>query len=241
MAVMLLIACGTPLLSTPATPTPVATLEDEFAEKRDRMVKYQIEERGVDDVNVLSAMRRVPRHAFVPDDYLDQAYNDHPLPIGYGQTISQPYIVGLMSEQLDLEPGARVLEIGTGSGYQAAVLAEMGMQVYTIEIIPELAERAQTTLQSLGYADVQVRAADGYYGWPEAAPFDAIIVTAAPDHVPQPLIEQLRPGGRMVIPIGPVGSIQSLWQFTVDQAGELTALNLGEVRFVPLTRSAQSP
>lgn len=205
------------------------------------MVQYQIEERGVDDANVLNAMRRVPRHEFVPDEYFDQAYDDHPLPIGHGQTISQPYVVGLMSEALQLKPGDRILEIGTGSGYQAAVLAEMGMQVYTIEIIPELADQAAAKLQSLGYKAVQVRAADGYYGWPEEAPFDAIIVTAAPDHVPQPLIDQLKPGGRLVIPVGPVGATQTLWQFTADQSGELIARNLGDVRFVPLTRSEQTP
>lgn len=204
------------------------------------MVTYQIEAREVRDPNVLKAMRRVPRHEFVQVEYLDQAYSDHPLPIGYGQTISQPYIVAYMSEQSQLNPGDRVLEIGTGSGYQAAVLAEMGMTVYSIEIIPELAEQAEERLKLLGY-DVQVRAGDGYSGWPEAAPFDAIIVTAAPDHVPQPLIAQLKPGGRLVIPIGPVGAIQTLWQFTADQSGGLIAHNLGAVRFVPLTRSAQSP
>ncbi len=204
------------------------------------MVTYQIEAREVRDPIVLKAMRSVPRHEFVPVEYLDQAYNDHPLPIGHGQTISQPYIVAYMSEQSQLNPGERVLEIGTGSGYQAAVLAEMGMTVYSIEIIPELAEQAEERLKLLGY-DVQVRAGDGYSGWPEAAPFDAIIVTAAPDHVPQPLIAQLKPGGRLVIPIGPIGAIQTLWQFTVDQSGGLIAHNLGAVRFVPLTRSAQSP
>ncbi len=205
------------------------------------MVTIQIEERDVRAPAVLKAMRRVPRHEFVPVEFLDQAYGDHPLPIGYGQTISQPYIVGYMSEQLGVKPGDRVLEIGTGSGYQAAVLAEMGLTVYSIEVIPELAEQAAARLKLLGYGDVQVRAGDGYFGWPEAAPFDAIVVTAAPDHVPQPLIEQLKPGGQMVIPIGPVGAVQTLWQFTVDQSGELLARNLGAVRFVPLTRSAQSP
>ena len=205
------------------------------------MVSEQIEARGVADPVVLAAMRRVPRHRFAPDEYLDQAYEDHPLPIGYGQTISQPYIVALMSEKLGLRPGDKVLEIGTGSGYQAAILADMGVQVYTIEIVPQLAEQAAERLAALGYTDVRTRAADGYWGWPEEAPFDAIIVTAAPDHVPQPLVEQLKPGARMVIPVGPVGAVQTLWQFAADESGELTAYNLGGVRFVPLTRSEQTP
>jgi len=196
------------------------------------MVRQQIELRGVDDPLVLEAMRQVERHRFVLDDYLDQAYDDHPLPIGYGQTISQPYIVALMSATLGVEPGDRVLEIGTGSGYQAAVLAEMGMEVYTIEIVPELADAASIRLQELGYKGVQVLNADGYYGWEDHAPYDAIIVTAAPDHLPQPLANQLAEGGRLVIPIGPVGLVQTLWQFEVV-GGELQAVNLGDVRFVP--------
>ncbi len=204
------------------------------------MVDEQILPRDVTDPIALRAMRRVPRHEFVPPDYLGQSYENHPLPIGYGQTISQPFIVAYMSEHCELKPGDRVLEIGTGSGYQAAILADMGMKVYSIEIIPELAAEAKARLERLGY-DVQVRAGDGYFGWPEAAPFDAIIVTAAPDHVPQPLIEQLKPGGRLVIPIGPVGAIQTLWQFTLEAGDQLTARNLGDVRFVPFTRSAQTP
>jgi len=196
------------------------------------MVRQQIELRGVDDPLVLEAMRQVERHRFVLDDYLDQAYDDHPLPIGYGQTISQPYIVALMSATLGVEPGDRVLEIGTGSGYQAAVLAEMGMEVYTIEIVPELADAASIRLQELGYKGVQVLNADGYYGWEDHAPYDAIIVTAAPDHLPQPLANQLAEGGRLVIPIGPVGLVQTLWQFEMV-GGELQAVNLGDVRFVP--------
>ena len=204
------------------------------------MVDEQIIPRDVTDPSVLQAMRRVPRHEFVPPEYLDQSYEDHPLPIGYGQTISQPFIVAYMSESCALKPGDRVLEIGTGSGYQAAILADMGMEVYSIEIVPELAEQAEARLKRLGYT-AQVRAGDGYYGWPEAAPFDAIIVTAAPDHVPQPLIEQLKPGGRLVVPIGPVGAIQTLWQFTLAEGDQVSARNLGAVRFVPLTRSAQTP
>jgi protein-L-isoaspartate(D-aspartate) O-methyltransferase len=200
------------------------------------MVADQIEARGVADGTVLAAMRAVPRHRFVPNEYLSQAYADHPLPIGYGQTISQPYIVALMTEALQLQPGDRVLEIGTGSGYQAAILAEMGVETYTIEIIPDLAERARTTLAEVGYGEVQVRQADGYFGWEEHAPFDAVIVTAAPDHLPQQLANQLAEGGRLVIPIGPTGAVQTLWLFE-KIGGELQATNLGAVRFVPFTGS----
>jgi protein-L-isoaspartate(D-aspartate) O-methyltransferase len=181
-------------------------------------------------------MRKVPRHLFVPAEYLDQAYADHPLPIGYGQTISQPYIVALMTELLDLEASDRVLEIGTGSGYQAAVLAEIVDQVHTIEIVPELAELAAARLAELDYDNVVATQGDGYYGWEEFAPYDAIIVTAAPDHLPQPLVGQLKDGGYIVVPIGPTGGFQSLWRFT-RSGGELTAENLGGVRFVPLTGS----
>jgi protein-L-isoaspartate(D-aspartate) O-methyltransferase len=195
----------------------------------------------VSDSAVLDALRRIPRHRFVPDEIIERAYEDRPLPIGYGQTISQPYIVALMSEKLGVKPGDKVLEIGTGSGYQAAVLAEMGVQVYTIEIIPELADQAAARLGALGYTQIHTQAADGYWGWPAEAPFDAIIVTAAPDHVPQPLVEQLKPGGRLVIPVGPVGAIQTLWRFSADESGELIAENLGGVSFVPLTRSEQTP
>jgi protein-L-isoaspartate(D-aspartate) O-methyltransferase len=240
MLIVWLSACSVPV--TPSQPaTPAATGVDEFAGRRERMVMDQIEGREIRDPAVLRAMRRVARHDFVPAEYIDQAYDDHPLPIGFGQTISQPYIVALMSEALQLKPGDRVLEIGTGSGYQAAVLAEMGMKVYTIEIIRELADQAAARLQALGYTDVHVRAADGYEGWPEETPFDAIVVTAAPDHIPQPLIDQLKPGGQLVIPVGPIGAVQTLWQITLDEAREVTAYNLGAVRFVPLTRSEQTP
>ncbi|MCU0519967.1 MAG: protein-L-isoaspartate(D-aspartate) O-methyltransferase [Anaerolineae bacterium] len=214
------------------------------------MVRSTIGARGVTDADILEAMRRVPRHRFVPPSYLDQAYEDHPLPIGYGQTISQPYIVAWMTELLALQPGEKVLEIGTGSGYQAAVLAELGRQpsfrrpssgeslpgieVYTIEIVPELAERAIQTLTELGYSEVECLEGDGYYGWAEHAPFDAIIVTAAPDHVPQPLVQQINEGGRLVIPIGPPGGYQSLWRFRLED-GELVAENVGAVVFVPFT------
>jgi protein-L-isoaspartate(D-aspartate) O-methyltransferase len=237
---LVLCACGAPAVTPTITAGSPAPATDHFAEERERMINEQIIPREVTDPIVLQAMRRVPRHEFVPPDYLDQSYEDHPLPIGYGQTISQPYIVAYMSENLKLKPGDRVLEIGTGSGYQAAILADMGMEVYSIEIVPELAEQAGARLQRLSY-DAQVRAGDGYDGWPEAAPFDAIIVTAAPDHVPLPLLEQLKLGGRLVIPIGPVGAIQTLWQFTLEEGDHLKALNLGAVRFVPFTRSAPTP
>ena len=199
------------------------------------MVRAQIAPRGVSDPLVLEAMRTVPRHLFVDKQWLDDAYNDHPLPIGHGQTISQPYIVAIMSEALGVAPGDKVLEIGTGSGYQAAVLAEMGVDVYTIEIIAELADRAGAALAGAGY-DVTQRTGDGYFGWVEEAPFAGIVVTAAPDHVPQPLVGQLAPGGVMVIPVGPIGAVQTLWSFTKDASGELLAESLESVRFVPFTR-----
>jgi protein-L-isoaspartate(D-aspartate) O-methyltransferase len=200
------------------------------------MVESQIAARDITDPRVLDAMRSVPRHRFVPSDVVSQAYADHPLPIGYGQTISQPYVVALMTEKLGLEPGDKVLEIGTGSGYQAAVLAEITDHVYTVEIIPELAERASDTLEATGYAEVQTLNADGYYGWEEHAPYDAIVVTAAPDHVPRPLIQQLKNGGHLVIPIGPPGGYQTLWQMT-KRGDDLETRNLGGVRFVPFTGS----
>jgi protein-L-isoaspartate(D-aspartate) O-methyltransferase len=200
------------------------------------MVIETIEKRGITDENVLHAMRTVRRHLFVPEHEQDYAYGDFPLPIGYGQTISQPYIVAMMTELLGLEEGDRVLEIGTGSGYQAAVLAEIpGVKIYTVEIIPDLAESARERLESLGYTSVHCKQADGYHGWPEHAPFDAIIVTAAPDHVPQPLVGQLAEGGRMVVPIGPPGGYQTLWKFVKQPDGELKAFNMGGVAFVPFT------
>lgn len=215
------------------TPQP-----DQFTNDRLRMVSDQIEARGVQDPLVLEAMRIVARHLFVPNELLSQAYADHPLPIGFGQTISQPYIVAIMTESLGLKPGSKVLEIGTGSGYQAAVLAQMGVEVYTIEIIPELAQRSKSDLVEAGYTDIHLLNADGYFGWKEYAPFDAIIVTAAPDHLPQPLANQLEEGGKLVIPIGPIGAVQTLWLFEKIN-GELQATNLGGVRFVPFTRSEE--
>lgn len=199
------------------------------------MVRLDIEARGISDPGVLRAMRTVPRHLFVPPDRARHAYGDFPLAIGYGQTISQPYVVAWMTELLALAPGEKVLEIGTGSGYQAAVLAELGfVEVFTIEIVPELERAAAERLEKLGYGEIRVRQGDGYYGWEEYAPFDAIIVTAAPDHLPAPLAAQLAAGGRLVIPIGPQGSYQTLWKF-VDEDGELTAYNIGTVNFVPFT------
>jgi protein-L-isoaspartate(D-aspartate) O-methyltransferase len=205
-----------------------------YTSARSQMVDNQIEPRGIENPLILEAMRKVPRHEFVPENLRAVAYEDHPLPIGYGQTISQPFIVGLMTQSIEPKVGMRILEIGTGSGYQAAVLAELGADVYTIEIIPELAKQAAQRLNTLGYTNITTLTADGYFGWQEHAPFDAIMVTAAPDHLPQPLADQLKNGGRMVIPIGPIGFVQTLWLFEkID--GELVATNLGGVTFVPFT------
>jgi protein-L-isoaspartate(D-aspartate) O-methyltransferase len=202
---------------------------------REELVRDWIEPQ-VKDTRVLDAMRSVPRHAFVRTEDLDEAYADYPLAIGHGQTISQPSLVARMTELLELQDGERVLEIGTGSGYQAAILAELTDEVYSVEIVPALAGIARGVLDGLGYAGVRVERRDGYLGWPDRAPFDAIIVTAAPDHLPQPLVQQLRPdGGRMVIPIGPVGDVQTLWLVT-RVAGETKMEQLLDVRFVPLVR-----
>jgi protein-L-isoaspartate(D-aspartate) O-methyltransferase len=207
---------------------------DERLEERMEMVDRQIRSRGVSDQAVLEAMERVPRHAFVPEEYSSQAYADHPLPIGYGQTISQPYIVALMTELLALRSSDKVLEIGTGSGYQAAILGEVVAEVYTVEIIEELAVQAAQRLENQGYDNVHVLHADGYYGWEEHAPYDAIIVTAAPDHIPQPLVQQLRDGAKLVIPVGPPGGYQTLWEVT-KVGDEITKRNVTGVLFVPLT------
>lgn len=218
-----------------STDVLITPTDDPYLAARERMVQNQIEARGVTDEDVLRAMSITPRHEFVLDQYLKQAYADHPLPIGHGQTISQPYIVALMTEVLSVDPDDRVLEIGTGSGYQAAILSELVESVYTIEIIPELATSAEARLMNIGYQNISIKNADGYFGWVEEAPFDAIIVTAAPDHLPQPLANQLKEGGRLVIPIGPIGAVQTLWLFE-KQNGELEATNLGGVQFVPFTR-----
>jgi len=185
---------------------------------------------------VMRALESVPRHEFVPSGLVARAYENRPLPIGHGQTISQPYIVALMTDLLDSGPGRVVLEVGTGSGYQAAVLAELGARVYSVEIIPPLAESAHRRLDRLGYRDVAVKLGDGYYGWPEHAPFDAIIVTAAAGHVPPPLVEQLAPGARMVIPVGPRFAVQHLLLIEKGhEEGEIFTRNILPVRFVPLT------
>lgn len=222
--------------SLAAMPSAAPLLVDPYLEEREAMVQNGIVGWGISEPSVIEVMRVVPRHEFVPDEYLSQAYENHPLPIGYGQTISQPYIVALMTVEADVGKGDHVLEIGTGSSYQAAVLAELVDHVFSIEIIGALAERAEATLRRLGYDNITVRHGDGYYGWEEEAPFDAILVTAAPDHVPQPLVAQLKIGARMIIPVGPVGGYQTLWKVTKVSEDEVRTENLGAVGFVPLTR-----
>ncbi len=197
------------------------------------MVQEQLRSRDIRDPAVLAAMARVPRHRFVPPEYERMAYADHPLPIGFNQTISQPYIVGYMSEAAEISAEDKVLEVGTGSGYQAAILAELAREVYTIEIIPELAEGARTVLRDLGYTSVEVRTGDGYAGWKEQAPFDAIVVTAAPDHVPGALVDQLAVNGRMIIPVGK--GVQQMRVITRTASGVTEEITL-PVRFVPLVR-----
>lgn len=211
--------------------------ERDFDTLRNHMVERQMQARDIDDARVLAAMRKVPRHRFVPETERRYAYSDTPLPIGEGQTISQPYMVALMTQLAHPKPGDIALEIGTGSGYQAAVLAELVEHVYTIELEPKLAATAQRVLSELGYTNVTTRIGDGYAGWQEHAPFDVIIVTAAPDHVPQPLLDQLNPGGRMVVPIGPVSSTQQLQLIEKTPSGDLRTRTLAPVRFVPLRRN----
>jgi protein-L-isoaspartate(D-aspartate) O-methyltransferase len=212
-----------------------APAQDAEAAARRAMVDGQIARRGIADSATLRALRTVPRHLFVPPDLRALAYEDRPLPIGNDQTISQPYIVAYMTEQLHLTRRSRVLEVGTGSGYQAAVLAELAADVFTIEIVAPLADSARARLARLGYRRVRVRTGDGYLGWPEAAPFDAVIVTAAADSVPPPLVRQLRPGGRMVIPVGATGAVQWLMLIAKAADGRTTTRSLLPVRFVPLT------
>ena len=206
---------------------------DPYAAPRQVMVEKQLKARGITDPRVLAAMGRVPRHLFVPERLASWAYGDHPLPIGSGQTISQPYIVALMSEWAQIKPGDKVLEVGTGSGYQAAVLAELTDRVYSIDIRPELAARAARLLKSLNYHQVQVKSGDGYLGWPAEAPFDAILVTAAASQVPPALKAQLKEGGRLVIPLGPAGGAQTLVRYRKVQ-GKLQEEAHLPVAFVPL-------
>jgi len=214
--------------------------EDAESSRRRLMVRQDIAGRGISDPKVLKALRTVPRHRFVPPAYRRQAYADHPLPIGEGQTISQPYVVALMTEALELRGEERVLEIGTGSGYQAAVLSEIVPEVYSIEIIPPLATRSRATLKAAGYEGVQVKTGDGYEGWPEKAPFDAIIITAAANHVPPPLIDQLKVGGRLILPLGQTTHMQILTLVT-KEAEKLVVDQMGGVRFVPMVGEAQKP
>ena len=228
-----------PLLSIAASP-PMAAADNDHASARASMVEEQLRSplRGITDPAVLKAMATVPRHEFVPAAIRWRAYEDRPLPIGYQQTISQPFVVAFMTEKLAPRATDRVLEIGTGSGYQAAILATLVDEVYSIEIVKPLAERARSDLARLGYPNVRVRYGDGYQGWPEAAPFDAIIVTCAPDHVPQPLVEQLKEGGRMVIPVGEHGD-QDLFLLR-KRGSSLQREAILPVRFVPMTGAAEN-
>ena len=214
--------------------------EEDAQVARTRMVRQQLKAPGRDirDQRVLEAMRTVPRHEFVPGNVRAQAYQDTPLPIGHGQTISQPFIVAYMTELLDPDPGERVLEVGTGSGYQAAILSRLVGEVYTIEIVEPLGERAREALAAAGCANVHVRLGDGYRGWPEAAPFDSIIVTCAPDHVPQPLVDQLKEGGRLVIPVGDDRDVQKLVVLR-KTGGKVQRESVLPVRFVPMTGEAE--
>jgi protein-L-isoaspartate(D-aspartate) O-methyltransferase len=202
------------------------------------MVEQQIEARGISDPATLAALRTVPRHEFLPMRLRSEAYADYPLPIGHGQTISQPFIVAFMTEAIRPQPGERILEIGAGSGYQAAILAQMGAEVYTIEIVEPLAEMARQTLERLGYKNAHVKHGDGFRGWPEHAPFDAIIVTCAPDKIPAPLVEQLRDGGRMIIPVGS-GMNQELVLLR-KKGDKIEKQSVLPVRFVPMTGEAQT-
>ena len=224
------------VLIAAALATGVGCAQEQSTEARLRMVEDQILARGVQDTATLRAMRTVPRHLFVPDRMAHRAYEDTPLPIGQGQTISQPYIVALMTELIKPHRGQRVLEVGTGSGYQAALLAEIVDSVFTIEILPDLARSASDRLRDLGYGNVSVRQGDGYLGWPERAPFDAILVTAAAEEIPGPLADQLKDGGLMVIPVGPPEMVQAL-TLVRKQGDNVVTRSLIPVRFVPLTRA----
>ena len=229
LALLFLAACSEP----DTAPPPAAPSQDRFLPRRELMVVEDIEGRGISDPRVLAAMRTVPRHLFVPEKYRHKAYGDTPLPIGRGQTISQPYIVAAMTQLMGVAPGDKILEVGTGSGYQAAILAQMDAEVYSVEIIPALANESRQLLDRLGYQEVRTRTGDGYFGWEDYGPFDAIIVTAAPDHIPPPLLDQLKPNGKMIIPVGPQGAVQTLW-LAEQRDGEWVFINQGLVRFVPL-------
>ena len=231
--------CSTnpPGVNDQASAKPLPGEEDQFARLRARMVEEQLRSRDITDERVLGAMLKVPRHEFVPPEIISSAYEDGALPLALGQTVSQPYIVAYMTQELRLRGSERVLEIGTGSGYQAAILAEIAAEVFTIEILPDLASRAQSILDRLGYKNIRFRTGDGYQGWPESALFDAIVVTAAPDHVPQPLVDQLKPGGRMIIPVGRFE--QNLILIEKGKTG-ITRRSTIPVRFVPMTGKAQT-
>ncbi len=230
----MLIAAFAIVLFAPLLPAT----DDPYLSKRRTMVEQDIKGRGVTDRKVLDVLLKVPRHLFVDDSMRSMAYEDHPLPIGEGQTISQPYVVALMTEALRLKPADRVLEIGTGSGYQAAVLAEIVKEVYTIEIRKSLAEKASDRLRSLGYTNVKVKYADGYFGWEEYAPFDAIIITASANHIPPPLIKQLRDGGRLIVPLGSTVYYQMLTLVT-RKGKDLDVEQMAPVAFVPMTGEAR--
>jgi protein-L-isoaspartate(D-aspartate) O-methyltransferase len=224
-----------------AGPSPIVAGGDDRREERERMVAMQIAARDVRDERVLEAMRTVPRHEFVPEAVRDHAYADRPLPIGDGQTISQPYVVAKMTELLELQPSDVLFELGTGSGYQAAVASRIASRVYSVEIFASLAERARALLVRLGYDNVEVRVGDGTLGWPEAAPFDALIVTAAIPEIPKRLVEQLRPGGRAVMPIGEPGAVQTLVHLVKTESGAIERRDVFDVRFVPVLRPTPVP
>jgi protein-L-isoaspartate(D-aspartate) O-methyltransferase len=229
------------LLGSLGLAAPAIAPPDQWTAPREHMVRTQIEERGVRDPNVLRAMRSVPRHLFMPEAVRPLAYEDNAVPVGYGQTISQPYIVGFMTEALRPSRSDRVLEIGTGSGYQAAVLSLLARDVYSIEIVPELARSAAAILAKLGYNNVTVRLGDGYQGWPEKAPFDRIIVTAAPPEIPQALIDQLKPGGRLLAPVGDSPLSQELIVVEKTRDGRITRHSVLPVRFVPMVHGTPVP
>ena len=227
------------VLALVLTATPVLAADaDTFLRKRQAMVEADIRERGIKDRRLMEVLARVPRHLFVASRLAGQAYEDHPLPIGEGQTISQPYVVALMTEALRLKPSDRVLEVGTGSGYQAAVLAGLVKEVWSVEIRKVLADEAAGRLKTLGYGNVRVKYGDGYFGWEEAAPFDAIIITAAANHIPPPLIRQLKEGGRLILPLASTVFYQTLTLVTKKKGGELQVDQMGPVQFVPMTGEA---